>query len=245
METNPKGLITITANLPAFLPKLQELIELLIANAVMVGEIPTPTGKESSRMRFLLDRFTESSLQAISQDEAGNAMAILPCQEPENTTLVVARADFPIPKTVDPTMRVDPDKITDPVKADNWIGLAIVATLPNILERLGIRLNNNLLLLAASKSLGEGDLAGLRFFLENNLPPLEGDKQGRMTCKSLGEDLSALNEHNLPTLTLGLTLCEKFQEPDEAIQIQPLLPGISQLVCLLHTIDRNFCHDAN
>lgn len=393
MPTNSPELHAITARLPQFLPELLGLKELIIANAVMVGEIPAPTGNEEKRMRFLLDRFTESGLQSISHDEAGNTMALVPGHQPDYTTLVLAHADTPVPGNVDHTLRVDQDKITGPGIADNGIGLATVATLPMILQRMGIQLKENLLLLAVSRSLGEGDLAGLRFFLENNRIPirtgicLEGDRLGRLTHKSLGSlrgevsvqihedtalayphrpgavdilaqlackfrevyipdtpktnvtlgslhsgstfsrntrsgtlrfditsedlavverikeqfqqithhfqqapqanvrldiigrrnpggldedhplvqtqasileahdinpvlrptggDLSALTEHNLPALTLGLTHCENFQEPDEAIHIQPLFPGISQLICLLLAIDQNLCHDGH
>ena len=393
MPPNLTDLFEITARLPQFLPQLQELKELIIANAIMVGEIPAPTGREEKRMRFLVDRFTEAGLESISHDEAGNAMAIIPGQNPARTTLVLAHADTPVADNIDHTLRVDPDKITGPGIADNGIGLATVATLPVILEKLGIQLNGNLLLLAVSKSLGEGDLGGLRFFLENNRLPLhtgiclEGDRLGRLTHKSLGSfrgevsvqihedtvlgypsrpgavdilaqiackfrevpvpdspntkvtlgslhsgstfsrnarsgtlkfditsedfaevekisaqfqqithqfhsatqasvrmditgrrnpgglhndhplvqtqaaileahdiepiqrptsgDLSALTEHNLPALTLGLTHCENFQEHDEAIHIQPLFPGISQLICLLLAIDQNLCHDGH
>ena len=338
----------------------------------------------------MIDRFTEEGLQSISHDETGNAMALIPGKDSEKTTLILAHADTPIPESTNHTLTVDQDRITGPGIADNGIGLATVASLPIILDRLSISLNENLLLLAVSRSLGEGDLSGLRFFLENNRLPirtalcLEGDRLGRLTYRSLGTlrgeisvhiseecdytsrtsigavdylsqiackireipipsnpassiilgsikagssytriprngvirfevasedsgqvdqihqqieaivnattnttnclahlkiigkrnpgglsenhplvqiqkqilqahnvetftapssgDLSALADHNLPSLTLGLTYGENFQELDESIHIEPLFTGISQLLTLLQAIDQGLCH---
>ncbi len=57
---------------------------------------------------------------------------------------------------------------------------------------LGITLDSNLILLAASRSLGRGDLEGLRFFLSNTDIPIiagvsiEGAQLGRLSYSSIG-----------------------------------------------------------
>ena len=79
-------------------------------------------------------------------------------------------------------MTVTENRIIGPGIADNSLGLAAMASLPPILEKIGIRLQDNLLLLGVSKSLGQGDLEGLRFFLNNKPMPvrtalcLEGER---------------------------------------------------------------------
>ena len=56
---------------------LMPMRERLLANLVMLSQIPAPTGQEVERVRFLLDRFTEAHLSDASSDEAGNAVGRL------------------------------------------------------------------------------------------------------------------------------------------------------------------------
>ena len=36
--------------------------EILLANALMLGEIPAPSGQEENRIRFLADRFSKQNI---------------------------------------------------------------------------------------------------------------------------------------------------------------------------------------
>ena len=82
--------------------------------------------------------------------------------------------------------------------ADNAIGMAAVVGLPKLLEKLGIQLKDDLLLLINSKSLGVANLEGSRGFLETKQRPIragicvEGAEQGRLSYSGLG----ALRELN-------------------------------------------------
>jgi di/tripeptidase len=61
-----------------------------------------------------------------------------------------------------------------------------------LVDQLGLSLKSNLILMGSSKSLGRGNLAGLRFFLENNDMPItagicvEGAQLGRLSIASIG-----------------------------------------------------------
>ena len=78
-DNAPKSINPIETINPR-IEQLKESKEILLANAVMLGEIPAPTFAEEDRIQFLANRFTEEGLQNISIDEAGNAMGILPGQ---------------------------------------------------------------------------------------------------------------------------------------------------------------------
>ena len=82
--------------LPGHLETMQSAREMILANAVMVGEIPAPTYKEEARTRFLCDRFNECGLQNISHDEMGNAMGLLNGTEGKRTILLLANLDTSI-----------------------------------------------------------------------------------------------------------------------------------------------------
>lgn len=171
---------------------LHSVRELLLANALMLGEIPAPSGEETERIHFLINRYTEDGLHNISIDEAGNGMAVLPGRTGKNNILVCAHADTAFQRSVDHAMSVTADSIIGPGIGDNSLGLAAIVTLPEILKRLDIRFDDHLILLGCTRSLGRGDLGGIRFFLENNKLPiragvcLEGIQLGRLSYSGIG-----------------------------------------------------------
>ncbi len=184
----------ILASLPGWRDSLTDLREMVLANAVMFGEIPSPTFEEENLVRFLCDRFTEAELDSISTDEIGNAAAILPGTLGERgpDLLIVAHVDKIWDATDDHTVTVGADTLTGRGIADNALGVAALATLPAVLSHLDIRLNSNLILLGATRGFGRGDLGGLRFFLENTPHSfraalcLEGMQLERLSYSCLG-----------------------------------------------------------
>lgn len=172
--------------------KLRRLREILFANVVMAGEIPAPTGSEKRLTRFLSDRFTECGLANISLDQAGNIAGELPGRTGHRNLLVAAHIDKIWAENEDHTVSVGVGTMSGRGLADNSLGVAVLATLPLILEELEIELDSNLVLLGTTRSFGRGDLAGMRFFLENTARPpdaalcLEGIELGRLSYSSLG-----------------------------------------------------------
>ena len=182
----------ILDRLPEYDKKIDEFKETLLTNLIMLSEIPAPTFEEHQRTHFLLNRFTEYNLQNCSEDEKGNALGIIPGDSRDSNILVVAHMDTPFSSKVDHTITVQPDKVLGPGVGDNGLGLAALATLPLILEKLNIKLESNLILMGTSRSLGSGDIEGLRFFLDNFKRPItagicvEGCKLGRLSYSSIG-----------------------------------------------------------
>ena len=182
----------ITKKLPIIREQLKEFREILLANLVMIGEIPAPTFKESEIIEFLLNRFNEAGLADNSIDDCGNGIGVLNGSEGEKAILVNAHADTVFSAKTDHTMQVTSNTIDGPGVADNSMGLAVLATLPYLLQELDITLKNDLILLGGVKSLGRGDLEGIRFFLDNNSFNIsegiciEGVEQGRLSYTSIG-----------------------------------------------------------
>jgi acetylornithine deacetylase/succinyl-diaminopimelate desuccinylase-like protein len=172
--------------------KLRHLREILFANVVMAGEIPAPTGGERRITRFLSDRFTESGLANISLDQAGNVAGVLPGRNGARHLLVAAHVDKIWAETDDHTVSVGVGRMSGRGIADNSLGVAVLATLPLILDELGVELDSNLILLGTTRSFGRGDLGGMRFFLENAEHSvdaalcLEGIELGRLSYSSFG-----------------------------------------------------------
>ena len=107
--------------------------------------------------------------------------------------------------------------ITGPGIADNAIGLAAVVGLPRLLEHLGVRLKDDLLLLANVRSLGRGNLEGARSFLETKQRPIragicvEGATQGRLSYSGLGTHCEAKSPFEYRAITIGMDSVQPVQ----------------------------------
>ncbi len=187
-----KSFEDILSSLEGVKGKAQELKEILLANLVMIGEIPAPTFDEDERIEFLMNRFKEAEISKNSVDEVGNGIGILEGKNDDGNILVVAHADTVFGSKVDHTIQVQPETVTGAGVADNSLGLSVLATLPTFLEKLDIELNHNLILMGATRSLGRGNLEGLHFFLSNFERPIkaglgiEGVELGRLSHTSIG-----------------------------------------------------------
>ena len=192
MKTKFSNMDEILAALPKLPKKLKGIQETLIANLIMLNEIPAPTFEEEARVKLLLQRMIECGLQNVSTDEAGNGVGIIPGKDPDRNILLVAHADSVYSDRVDHALSVLSDEIVGPGVADNSLGMAVLATLPNIFERLDIQLDANVVLLSSTKGLGRGNLDGLRFFMDNNDIPfeagicVEGEMLGRLSYTAEG-----------------------------------------------------------
>jgi len=172
--------------------KVALMRELILSNLVMMGEIPSPTFEEERRVRFLSDRFTECQLDKVQTDEAGNVCAMLPGSEGKTNLLVCAHLDTVFTTGVDHHLNVSSSRVYGPGAADNGLGAAVMASLPTLFENLGVQLRSNLILLGSVRSLGRGNLEGIRFFLDNYRGKLdaavcvEGSQMGRLSFSSHG-----------------------------------------------------------
>lgn len=182
----------IVDKLPDIETTIRSLAETIIANLVMISEIPAPTFHEHERMDFLVNRLTECGLQNCSTDEVGNALGILPGTIGEKNILTVAHLDTLFDDSVDHTITVHSDRVIGPGVGDDGVGLAVIASLPTILEHLDIQLESDLILMGSARSLGKGDIGGLRFFLSHtdlqidNGICVEGVELGRLSYSSIG-----------------------------------------------------------
>ncbi|MCC5849036.1 MAG: M20/M25/M40 family metallo-hydrolase [Verrucomicrobia bacterium] len=160
--------------------------DILLANLVMAAETPAPTFGEEARVRFLLDRFRESGLDHISSDEVNNAVGFLPGESSNRTVAVVAHLDTVFSPKEPHALSLGSDRVRGIGIGDNSLGVAVLASLPLLFEKLNFRPKYNLLLLGVSRSLGRGNLGGIRFLLENTRQKideaicLEGCPLGRL-----------------------------------------------------------------
>jgi len=182
----------ILNSIPDLEKNLKEIRDVLLTNLVMIGEIPSPTFQEQPRMNFLVNRFNQYNLLNCSTDEIGNGLGIIPGKSGDRNILLVAHLDSEYDEKIDHSISIQPNSVAGPGVADNALGLAVIASLPYILEKLNIELNLNLILMGSARSLGAGNLEGIRFFLENtdiNISTglsVEGVRLGRLSSSAVG-----------------------------------------------------------
>ncbi|WP_020614409.1 M20/M25/M40 family metallo-hydrolase [Sediminispirochaeta bajacaliforniensis] len=189
MEKQINNLIEGLSEYPV---KLRSLRDIVLANLVMLGEIPAPTFREQARMDYFVHRLTENQLLNCSTDEVGNGLGILPGENGDRNILIVAHLDTVFDEKIDHTISIHPNRVVGPAVGDNALGVATLVSLPSLMEELDIKLSSNLILMGSARSLGRGNIEGLRFFLDNTDMPIsagvcvEGVKLGRISYSSIG-----------------------------------------------------------
>ena len=151
--------------LPAYREAAERVREMLLANLALIGEVAAPTFEERPRAEAVAERFAAAGLQACQVDGHDNASALRPGTVGSSTILLAAHADTLPAEDDKPHIEIHEDRVVGPFVGDNAIAIAALATLPVLLDQLDIRLKSNLVVLAASRSLGRGNLTGLRKFL--------------------------------------------------------------------------------
>jgi len=206
-----------------FTEALLPMRERLLANLVMIAQIPAPTGQEADRVQFLLDRFAESGLSDVSSDEVGNAVGRLYGRKGERNILLVSHLDTLVADNFDNNVTVESDRIIAPGVGDNATGAAIVSMLPAVLQHLQVELDSNLIMLGSTRSLGRGNHAGTRFFLDH-LP----DQVHFGMCVE-GMQLGRLNYFSIGTARGDIT-CDVHPEPSRSYGTESALVVINHIV---------------
>ncbi len=184
--------VEVFQSIPELPEALKPLRERLLANLVMIAQIPAPTGGEGCRARFLLDRFAEAGLSDAAADERGNAVGRVNGKRGNRSILLASHLDTIFPASQSHDVTVEADRVIGAGVGDNALGAAIVSLMPAILEHLEIELESDLILLGTTNSLGRGNHGGIRFFLDH-LPKavdfgicVEGIQLGRVNFFSIG-----------------------------------------------------------
>ncbi len=126
---------------------LESIKELLIGNAVMLGEVPSYAGTWQSddemgsvdysvRARFFADRLSELGVDECTTDPLGNPIGIIKGTDPSRPPILVcAELDSLYNPPGDIHYTISGDTISGPGLMDNAIGAAAVMSLPDVLRR--------------------------------------------------------------------------------------------------------------
>jgi len=178
--------------IPLFVETIKSIKETIITNIVLTGQVPAPTFEEAQRAEMLLERFSTAGIECAA-DGMGNPVGIIKGKDPGKPPLfVVAHLDTVVNRDVDHNYTVKKNTIIGPGIMDNSVGIGVLASLPDIVRVLDLSFASDIVLAGVVRSIGKGNLEGIRFLLDHWRTPIrgavciEGHKLGRISYFSEG-----------------------------------------------------------
>ncbi len=162
MVKTKKGVLTATHK--KWLESVEQKRDLVLSNLMLLGQIPAETFKEAERANFALERLNESEDIDGYLDEAGNVVGVLKGTNSKKKIVLSANLDTRFAQKIDHNILVNMDTAAGPGVANNSMGAAALLSIPDIIKSLKLEFESDLIFLASTKSLGRGDLVGMRHF---------------------------------------------------------------------------------
>jgi tripeptide aminopeptidase len=202
------------SKLPLFEEKILSFIETIIANIVLIGQIPAPTFQEKHRTRVLLERLAEFQVDECTTDGYRNPIGIIRGRSHSKPPIfVVAHMDTAYGRDVDHNFTVHGDNISGPGVLDNSVGVGVMASLPEIFRRLEVSFESDIVLAGVIQSIGRGNLRGIRHLIKTWSTPIRG-----AVCIEGGE-LGRLNYYS--DGMIRCEICCKIAEADTGRHSRP------------------------
>jgi tripeptide aminopeptidase len=155
--------IETAASIPAFWKALETLEAnrpVVIANAVRLAEVASPTGFETERA-LVFRALLEESLGNARIDDAGNVLGLLPGKRQGKALLVTAALDSPCSPGTEPVIEVRPDRLTGWGACTNAYALAVMAQIAQTLRQHPELDRTDIWFVATVGSEMAGDLRGI------------------------------------------------------------------------------------
>jgi acetylornithine deacetylase/succinyl-diaminopimelate desuccinylase-like protein len=161
--------------IPLFVERIKSLKDTIITNIILTGQIPAPTFEEGQRAEMLLERFSHAGLERCTPDTIGNPVAVLPGRSADKPPIfVVAHLDTVVDREVDHNYTITRNSIQGPGIADNSTGVGVLASLPDIFAGLGLSFESDIVLAGVVRSIGDGNLEGIKTLVKNWGTPIRG-----------------------------------------------------------------------
>jgi tripeptide aminopeptidase len=208
-------LLAILQRTKALEASLSSMKELLIGNAVLLGEVPSYAGTWQSddemsnvdysvRARFFADRLIELGVDECTTDPAGNPIGIIKGSDPSRPPILVcAELDSLYNPPGDIHYAISGDTIIGPGLLDNALGAAAVLSLPDILRREGLALESTVMLAGIANTMRESRSLEL---VERFLDSLSAKPAAAVIVK--GGELGRLNYYSEAVVRADI-VCER------------------------------------
>jgi acetylornithine deacetylase/succinyl-diaminopimelate desuccinylase-like protein len=179
--------------LAGYVDILESIKEVIIANIVLLGQVPSPTFKERRRARLFLERLAGFNVDECTTDGYQNPIGIIRGTSKDKPPIfIVAHMDTLFKEDVNHNFTVRQDSISGPGLLDNAVGVGVLASLPVIFKKLDLTFESDIVMAGVIQSIGKGNLRGIRHLLKTWSTPirgaliLEGGELGRLSYYSYG-----------------------------------------------------------
>ncbi len=177
--------------LPNYVDVIRSMMDTIITNIVLLGQIPAPTFHEEKRVAIFLERLADFQVDECTTDGFNNPIGIIRGKARSKPPIfVVANIDSPFGKDVDHNYTVKQNTISGAGLLDNSLGVGVLLSLPEILKKLQLQLASDIVLAGVIQSIGKGNLRGVRHLLKSWSTPIRG-----AVCIKSGE-LGRLNYYS-------------------------------------------------
>jgi len=132
---------------------------------VRITEIPAPPFQEGQRAIALKDLLAQAGL-SVHIDPTGNVIAELPGLNDNEIVVLSAHLDTVFPAGTDVKVRRDGERLLAPGISDNGTGLAALVAVARAIQAAQIKPRRTILFLADVGEEGEGNLRGIRAFVD-------------------------------------------------------------------------------
>ena len=180
-------------SIPEFVDIIKSIQETILANIVLIGQTPSPTFREKRRTDVFLERLTDYQVDECTTDGYGNPIGIIRGTSAQKPPIfVVAHLDTHHPSENEFNYQVGSNFIQGPGISDNSLGVAMIASLPEIFRKLDLTFESDIVLAGIIQSMGNGNLRGVRHLLKTWSTPIrgaicvEGVELGRLNYYSAG-----------------------------------------------------------
>jgi di/tripeptidase len=154
---------------------IKSIRETIITNLILLGQIPAPTYKERRRANFFMERLAEFQVDECTTDGYRNPIGIIRGTSSENPAIfLVAHLDTIFSKDIDHNFTVRKRTITGPGIMDNSVGVGVLMSIPEILKKLDLKFESDIVLAGVIQSIGKGNLRGVRHLVKTWPDPIRG-----------------------------------------------------------------------
>jgi tripeptide aminopeptidase len=144
---------------------LASIDDAVIASQVALCEIPSPTGGEAARARYVAARLAAAQL-AVTSDAVGNVIALRPGTNDVAPVVVCAHLDTVFAEDDEVTVSQVGQRLIGRGIGDNARGLAAMIAIAEVLGRCGVRTERPVVFLATVGEEALGDLRGAKHYFE-------------------------------------------------------------------------------
>ena len=179
--------------IPEFVDIVKSIQDTIITNIVLIGQTPAPTFREERRTEVFLERLTDYQVDECTTDGYRNPIGIIRGSSARKPPIfVVAHLDTQHTSENEFNYEVGSNFIKGPGITDNSLGVAVLASLPEIFRKLDLKFKSDIVLAGVIQSIGNGNLTGIRHLLKTWSTPIrgavcvEGMELGRLNYYSAG-----------------------------------------------------------